>query len=157
MATPKRTEILQGIETKLATITIANGYNNTVKKTSYGFIPLSKNTQYPTVSLIPLSSNYAPLTNTEYTSGSDSNTLDGWNVAIIGYVREKHSEEALTQAMEKLIQDIVKAMLDDHTLGLSYVNTVYLVSIDSVVDVDANIGSVEVIIAVKYDFTKSAP
>jgi len=153
----KRLSILQAIETKLATITTGAGYNNTLAKTSYGFIDLGRIVEYPVVSLISSEANYIPMTNTEYTSGSGINSTDGWDIAIIGYCQASKEEEYLTIAMENLIEDIVKCILLDHTLGLSYVQNAYLKGVDSIIDIENALGAVVIMISVKYDFGKSAP
>lgn len=153
----KRIEILQAIETKLATITTGAGYNNTVQKTSYGFIDLSRVQEFPVVSLISSEANYVPMTNTEYTAGSAISSTDGWDIGIIGYCQASKEEEHLTIAMENLVEDIIKAILLDHTLGLSYVENAYLKGIDTLIDVEGTTGSVVIMISVKYDFPKNAP
>ena len=153
----KRVEILQALNTKLATITTGNGYNFTIADTSYGFLDLSKTIEFPVISLIPSDANYVPMTNTEYTSGSSIDSTDGWDVAIIGYCQSSQEQEHLTIEMEKFIEDIVKAILSDHTLGLSYVQNCYLKSISSLTDIEETVGTVVIMTSVKYDFNKSTP
>ena len=154
----KRLEILQTIDSTLANITTANGYNSDLAAHSYGFKDYSQVNSFPSVYLLPGDSQYTPLTNTEYTAGSSATNESGWLISVIGYVKSSNRvDEQLTQQMENLIEDIIKAMLSDHRLGLSYVVGVYLASVSSYIDIEQSIGIVQVIFTIKYDFEASAP
>jgi len=154
----KRLEILQTIDSTLANITTANGYNTDLAEHSYGFKDYSQVNNFPSVFLLPGDSQYTPLTNQEYTAGSSPNSESGWLISVVGYVKSSSREDkVLTQNMENLIDDIVKAMLSDHRLGLSYVVGVYLVSINSYIDVEQSIGIAQIIFSIKYDFQAGAP
>jgi len=154
----KRAQILLAIKTQLKTIAQSGGYNSTVKKVSYGYIPLSKVSVYPTVCLIPLDGVFAVLTNNEYTSGSGRNSLDGWPIAVISYVQNKKGEEKLSDSRENMIEDIIKCMFVDRHLGLpAFVHTVYYVSCEGTLDMEDSIATISQIFSVKYDFDISAP
>jgi len=151
MADSVRLQILKAMKLKL------QGVSN-VAEVSYGFIPMSTVTQFPTICMVPMQTPYRPLTNTEYTTGADRNTADGWPVAVIGYVKCSTGPENFTDAMEDLLKDIFTVLLADHTLGLSsYVNNCYLMSTDTEIDVQRNVGAVVATFAIKYDFTKGSP
>lgn len=153
----KRLEILNAIKAKLLLIKRQDGYNSDVVEASIAYIPQSKVVSYSTICLLPLESNYKPLTQSEYTTGTNAMSIDGWPIVIIGYCRTDIGDEKLTAAMENLVQDIIKAILSDYTLGLNYVNNCYLVAIDTVQDLKSEVGVVYVSVAVKYDFEKSEP
>lgn len=154
----KRRQILSAVKTKLQNITVANGYNHNLKKASYGFQMYNNVVEFPSCYMITYPAGYVPLTNEEYTSGGDRLGIDGWRIQIVGYVKTSLGEERLTDEQEDLIEDIVKAMLVDHTLGLSsFVNNCYLVEIDSSVDIQANVGVVVITFNIKYDFDKDVP
>lgn len=154
----KRQQILSAIKTQLKVIQHSGGYNDTVKKVSYGYIPPSKVSEYPTVCLIPLDGIFTPLTMDEYTSGAGRNVTDGWPVAVISYVRNLKGEEALSDSREEMIEDVAKAMFTDRHLGLSsFVHSVYYVSCEGTLDVEDNTATITQIFSVKYDFGITAP
>ncbi len=154
----KRLQILQAIKAQLNTIAHASGYNDTVKKVSYGYIPYNSVNQYPTICMIPLDGLFTPLTNNEYTSGTGRQTTDGWPIAIISYVKNQVSEEALSEARENMIEDVVKAMMSDRHLGLpSFVHSTYYVSAEGTLDVEDSVAVVTQIFSIKYDFDIDEP
>ena len=154
----KRRQILSALKTKLQGITTGNGYNTTVKKVSYGYIPISKVSEYPTICMIPLDGIFTPLTNCEYTSGAGRNTTDGWPVAIISYVQNTANEEALSDSRENIIEDIAKCILADHNLALaSFFHNAYYISCEGTLDIENSLATVTQIFSIKYDFNKSAP
>ena len=157
VADSKILQILQAFKTKLQTITIANGYNFTLKKVTYGFVGFDNVKEHPTVCLVTYPIPFEPLTNSEYTSGGGRNTADGWRIGVIGYVDSTRGEEDLTDQCVNLIEDIIEAMLADHTLGLSaFVNNCYLVNADWAPNDENTKGTVIVYFDVKYDFPKTA-
>ncbi len=154
----KRAQILSAIKTQLQTIKTANGYNNNIKKASYGYIPYSKVGQYPTVCLIPLDGIFTALTNGEHTSGSGRNSLDGWPIAVMSYVKNKVGEEELSDSRENMIEDVAKCMLSDRHLGLpAFVHNTYYVSCEGTLDIEDSIATITQIFSIKYDFDISAP
>jgi len=154
----KRAQILSAIKTKLQTIAHSAGYNDTVKKVSYGYIPYSKVNQYPTVCLIPLDGIFEPLTNDEYTSGTGRNTTDGWPIAVISYVKNKVGEEELSDSRENMIEDVAKAIMLDRHLGLpAFVHTTYYVSCEGTLDLEDSVATITQIFSVKYDFDITTP
>jgi hypothetical protein len=151
MSDSVRLQILKALRTKLKNVA-------GVKRVSYGFLNPSQATEFPTICMIPLNTPYWPLTNNEYTTGNERNTIDGWPIAVIGYVKTDVGSEKLTDAMEGLIKEIMTAVLADHTLGLStYVKNCYLINTDLEIDSGENFGTVFVTFAVKYDFNKDSP
>ena len=152
MADSVRLQIRKALKTKLQNVAAA-------KVVSYGFISPSKITEYPTICMIPLLTPYWPLSsNNEYTSGGDRNAIDGWPIVVIGYLKSETQTEAFADESENLIQEIITAVLADHTLGLStYVQNCYLVNTDIEIDMTQNVGTVFVTFAVKYDFNKDTP
>lgn len=154
----KRLQILKALKAQLQLITHATGYNDTVKHVTYGYLPMSSVNQHPTICMIPLDGIFTPLTSEEYTSGSGRNSLDGWPVAILSYVMNKRSEEALSESRENMIQDVVKAMNTDRHLGLpSFVHSTYYVSCEGTLDVEESKAAITQIFSIKYDFDISAP
>lgn len=154
----KRLQIKQALKTKLQAIQINNGYHNDLNVITYGYLPFSKVVERPAVCMISLTEPVVPLTSFEYTSGASRDSLDGWPIAIIGYVQSDKDEEALATEMENLIEDIVICLLADHTLGLAnFVNNCYLINIDEVVDAEQNSGTVMITFMIKYDFDKGVP
>ena len=154
----KRSQILSALKTKLLTITTGNGYNSSVRKVSYGYIPISKVSEYPTVCMIPLDGIFTPLTNSEYTSGAARNTTDGWPIAIISYVQNSAGEEELSDSRENIIEDVAKCILLDHNLALaSFVHNAYYISCEGTLDLENSIAVITQIFSIKYDFDKSAP
>ncbi len=158
MAVSKRLQILRALKTKLENIKTVNSYNNNIKRVTYSFISYTKVREFPQITMIPLVHQYVPLTNMEYTAGGSRNTIDGWRIAIIGYVKASRGEGNLQDAMEELLQDIKTAILADHTLGLSpFVHNAYLRTDDTEMDEEQTVGTVTAIFEVKYDFDKSVP
>jgi hypothetical protein len=158
VADSKRLQILKALKEQLKLIAHATGYNDTVKNVTYGYLPLSKVNQYPTICMIPLDGIFTPLTNDEYTSGGGRNTLDGWPVAILSYVKNARSEEALSDSREKMIQDVVRAINTDRHLGLpSFVHSTYYVSCEGTLDIEESIAVVTQIFSIKYDFNIDEP
>lgn len=158
----KRKDILDAIKTKLETISIINGYNHDISKISKDFFHYSQvpADEFPALCLVVGDSNYHPLTQEEYTSGNSTNDINGWFISIMGYVTPDESdEELLSDKKENLIEDIVKCILSDHTLGLSgYVRNAYLAAIyDHSANISDNLGAVQVVFNIKYDFNKSSP
>lgn len=153
----KRLDILNAIKTKIDLIKRQDGYNNDVIDSSISYIPISRIKSYATVCLLPLESIYIPKTNYGYTTGSNAVSIDGWPIVIVGYCKTGIGEGNLTEAMENLVEDILKVLFIDHTLGLSYVMNCYLVAIDHAADLKTQIGTVYVTVAVKYDFDKVSP
>jgi len=158
VADSKRQQILAALKTQLQKIKEVDGYKNTVKKVSYGYIPYSKVSEFPTICMIPLDAIFSPLTNTEYTSGADRNSLDGWPIAIISYVRNDAGEEELSDSREEIIEDVVKAMLSDRHQGLSsFVHSTYYISVAGTIDDKGTIATIDQIFSIKYDFDETAP
>ena len=154
----KRIAILQAIDDAVAEITAANGYNLTLASHTYGYVDYTQVNSFPAVCMIPGDSPYVPLTNTEYTSGSSRGGEAGWLISVIGYVHVPTAEDKqMTEQMEYLIEDLVKAVLADHRLGLSYVAGIYLASISRYIDFEQAVGIVQLIFSVKYDFEASSP
>jgi len=161
MSDSKRIQILNAFRTKLQNIKVEDGYNFTPDKVYRDFIPYEVvSLSYdPVICLLPGESLYHPLTSEEYTSGSSSNDIDGWFISVIGYVQAHNEEDDLINEMEKLIQDILTAMLTDHRIGLStFVANVHLRSIMPHFPSDQDTkGIVQCIFTCKYDFNKSSP
>ncbi len=154
----KRLNILKAIDNAVANITTANGYNTTLAAHSYGYRDYSQINEFPSVYLLPGESQYVPLTNLEYTSGTSRNSESGWIISVIGYVKSSTREDKqMTEDIENLTEDLIKAVLEDHRLGLSYVAGIYLVSIARYIDVEQSIGITQVIFSIKYDFEASTP
>lgn len=156
----KRKEILTTLQTQLSTISVSNGYNNDVNNVSLTFKSFEDINEYPEIVILPAASRYAPLTNSEYTSGSAEFSTDGWAVHVFGYVQVQTNvddENFLTKKIEDMIEDIITLMLSDHTIGLSYVRNVYLSDVLPYADWEENRGVAELIFEVKYDFPKTTP
>jgi hypothetical protein len=159
MATSKREQILNAIKTAHDSITTLNGYNNTLARNTSAYLMPSdlSHADTPAVCLLPGISQITPLTNCEYTSGGSSNNLDGWAISAIGYVKKTTPEQLKTDT-ENLIADMIKAVQVDPKLGLSdFVRNTTLTSIISYPDYQDNLGSVQLIWVVKYDFEKENP
>lgn len=155
MADSKRLQILKAFATQMLNIKRADGYNFDIQRASHGYIRPSQALECPCAGVLSLSSNYYPLTRNEYTSGGSIQGIDGWPVAVIGYVKTAVDDQALAKAMEDFIKDIETAVLADHTLGLSFVHNAYLQTVDSIPDDSTgNFGTIMVIFRVKYDFEK---
>lgn len=165
MADSKRLEILKTIASSLAAIRIANGYNfdfSTTKVTRV-FVPIDKvdltNMPFSIIESGP--AEYTPLTSGEYTAGSDRYSLDGWNVLIYGYVNANTDidRDALLQdQVEKYIEDVVKKLMADVSLGLSYVRHIYYRGVMPYADdLKRNVTAILLRFEVKYDFEVSAP
>jgi hypothetical protein len=108
--------------------------------------------------LIPLDGIFTALTNSEYTSGSGRNSLDGWPIAVMSYIKNKVGEEELSDSREEMIEDIVKCMLSDRHLGLpAFVHSTYYVSCEGTLDLEQSVATITQIFSVKYDFDISAP
>ncbi len=155
----KRTQILTKLDEQLTQISTANGYNNTLKYHTRGFIDYNQlgGAQFPATCLAVGSSSYTPLTNTGYTSGTALQSLDGWLVSTIGYVKAA-TQERIGDAIEDMVEDILKAVFTDIHLGLNtFVRSVTLQQINSYLDLEENVGVIEIIWAIKYDFERDDP
>jgi len=158
----KRRQILSALKSAIDDITTANGYNNDLQGNYLDFVMYDAVKSYPAVTYIVGDSDYSPLAygqNAQYAAGSGYNSVDGWDISVIGYVkadRDTSFSGTLSTAIEDLIEDILKAVLGDHTLGLSFVQNIYLVRIlrDTV---DEMHGICQIDFEVKYDFTIDAP
>jgi hypothetical protein len=159
----KRLNILQAWEDQLeTTVKKLDGYNNDLSdaQVTLTWKDMDNIQDFPFVVLASGDAQYYPLTQTEYTSGNSRQGPDGWTVAAYCYQSSSddiNNEGLLTQAMEKLAEDVVKATLSDVTLGLSYVHHIYLRAVLSYLDDSRPVGVMQLVFEIKYDFDKSAP
>ncbi len=160
----KRKDILLAIESQLANISIAGGYNNDIspsqvslKWRGYDDILTS---EFPQLFILSGDALYSPKTNNSYTSGGSIDSLDGWDISVLGYVHvatDIDSEGLLSKKLEDLIEDVIKVMFTDKHLGKDYVLNVYLKAVQPYLDFENNIGIFRIIYGVKYDFVETAP
>jgi len=157
----KRKQIIDALVAKLQTITTANGYNTDAGAAVYkSFVAYTDLREFPALTLLIGDSSYSPLTATRYTSGTTSESADGWAISVIGYVKVANNvghAGVMTDAVEDLIEDVVKAVLSVYNLGLSFVHNVYLAAVLPYEDWDAGVGVAQLIFQVKYDFEKTSP
>lgn len=160
MADHKREQILDNIiSNNIANITTANGYNNNLTSSDYtsAYKVVSQCPVKPFVCLLPGPADYTALTNLEYTSGDSQLKLDGWLISVIAYI-EKSTDEQLKSDMENMNADLIKAMETDPKLGLSsFVRNTTLKRILTYPDWIKNVGMIQQLYAVKYDFTRTSP
>jgi len=143
----RRKQILAALKSAIDNISTANGYNydiglNSLKYHDLTQVPPDK---FPAITYLPGPSSYFPLTNEDYTSGGSYAGIDGWQIGVIGYLQvdsDVSQGANVINAMEDLVEDIVRAVMADEQLGLSFVE---------------NIAIVQVIFSVKYDFPKGIP
>lgn len=149
----KREEILANIETTLAGITTANGYNFDVKEVSRKFIAFSQTQKFPTLIILAGDERLEPQTNLEYTAF--------FEFGILGYVKAAKdiaNEGLLSKELEKLIQDVKKALvMDVHRGHPEYVGMTWLRRVGSYADWDNTIGIFELIGEVEYFYEYSQP
>jgi hypothetical protein len=164
MATSKRQTILQAIETTLQGITVAGGYNNDIGASQVSLKFRSYDdpatTEFPQLIIVSGDSLYTAIAPDRYTSGRSQQTLDGWQIEVLGYVHvetDTADEGLITQALEDLVQDVLKAIFANEDLGLSYVCHTGLRAILPYMDFENNIGVVHIILEVKYDFKRTTP
>jgi len=159
----RRKQILAALKSAIDNISTANGYNydiglNSLKYHDLTQVPPDK---FPAITYLPGPSSYFPLTNEDYTSGGSYAGIDGWQIGVIGYLQvdsDVSQGANVINAMEDLVEDIVRAVMADEQLGLSFVENCYLSAIVPSLDfLDQNIAIVQVIFSVKYDFPKGIP
>ncbi len=161
----KRLQIINAIETRLLEITVANGFDHdlTAKQVSKKyFLPNTQNTaDFPVCLIVPGQAPYAPQANGKYSNTTDPFGVGGWSIGVLVYVHAKtdlDNEGLITEALELLIYDVTKKMLEDRQInGLSFVHNIYLRSIHPGVNVEENIGYAEIVFQVKYAFDKANP
>lgn len=159
----KRRQILEALKEALDNIKTVNGYNYNVGLNSLKYHDLTQvpADQFPAITYIPGPARYFPLTNNDYTSGNSQASYDGWQVGVIGYIKTEtdvNKGADVINALENLVEDIIKAVQADEQLGLSFVENCYLTSVIPSLDfLDQNIAIVQVIFDIKYDFRKGEP
>lgn len=157
----KRTQIIDALVGKLQTITTANGYNTDAGNSVYkSFVTYTDIREFPALTLLIGDANYAPLTNQKYTSGAAAESADGWAISVVGYTKVASNvghAGVMTDAIEELVEDIIKAVLNVYNLGLSFVHNVYLTAVLPYEDWEAGVGVAQIVFQVKYDFEKASP
>ncbi len=142
----KREQILQNVVSSLQTITTASGYNFDVVKVSRKFLPYSKINEFPAVIIVAGPGRIQEHTNYENT--------EMFEIGVIGYIRadkDIENEGLVSQDLEKLIQDIRKAITADvHRGHPDFVIMTWPRRVDPYVDWEQNIGICEVIFEVEY-------
>jgi len=159
----KRRQILAALKAALDDISTANGYNYDVGLNSLKYHDLTQvpPDRFPAITYVPGPSRYHPLTHEDYTSGPSPASIEGWRIGVLGYVKvdtDVTQGADVINALEDLVEDIVKAVLADPQLGLSFVENCYLSEVVPSLDfLDQNVAIVQVIFDVKYDFRKDEP
>ena len=154
-----RQAILTAIDSQLANIKTADGYNNTLQKHTSGFVDYTELAahEFPATCVAAGSSNYVPMTAEKYTSGDAIQANDGWLVSTVGYIKAATQEQIGLQ-QETLIADMIKAILADHHLGMpNYVHNTVLKSVRVYPDMKINVGVVEILWVIKNAFEKDIP
>lgn len=154
-----RIQIINALINQLKNIEIKDGYNFS-PEVADDFISLDEVSldSLPLITLYPDDSNYLPLTNNEYTSGSnDQRDYDGWPISVIGYLKV---EDNFITETENFNQDILKSIFSDIHLGIpSIVNNIYLKKIFKPIKVGGNFSKAIVhhVYGIKYDFSIQNP
>ena len=163
MSTPIRLQILEALQAQLLTITQINGYNYNIGGVDLDFKSLDQipRDSFPYICIQNGMSDYFPLTNLEYTSGRDQNSIDGWQVGIIGYLKQDGTKTEFSKITELFNQDIINCIQANPQLGVPaiVVNT-YLVRIYEPISSFGEMGQItdminHLIFKIKYDFTKT--
>jgi|GEM_PF-4868590 len=154
----KRLNILKAFDTTLANIDGTGDYNNTLVRHSHKYFTISDlgPGEFPATTVAPGIADFSMLTNCKYTSGPRTQD-EGWIVSTIGYV-SKDTQEDLSEACEDMIEDMLRAILNNDQLGLagSEVHQVILKRImHPFYGLRENAAAVEIFWAVKYDFSKT--
>jgi len=150
----KREVILEALKEALEKISATDGYNNTVQIVSRRFQHYSETPEFPALYII--------------TGPSELKDIDGqrhinrmeFTPGIVGYVKVGEDVGAagiLSQALESLIADIMKAVVQDRHLGQNFVHYTVVESIDPYTDWDNNIGICEIILRIAYKFLDTEP
>jgi len=157
----KRKQIIDALVTKLQTITTANSYNTNAGNSVFkSFVAYTDIREFPALTLLIGDASYLPLTNKKYASGATAESADGWAISVVGYTKVASNighAGVMTDAVEDLIEDIIKAVLSVYNLGLSFVHNVYLTAVLPYEDWDAGVGIAQIVFQVKYDFEKTSP
>ena len=146
----KRQEILDAIVDKLKAVGV---FGDRVYRSMKGEADLS---EFPAASVLAGDAVFSPLTNRDYVAGSQDG-IDGWNIHVVVYGKAPTGDKELAEEMERLIEITIQTLLEDVNLGLSFVQVIYLSQLSRVVFWENNIGMVEFIFQVKYDFEKTNP
>ncbi len=146
MADSRREIILQNVETTLEGISTASGYNFDVQEVSRKYLHYSEVNDFPTIIIIPGPGEKEPHSNLEY--------KERFQIGLLAYVRaDKDIDNAglLSKDLEKLMQDIQKALLVDPQRGNpGWAVMTWLRRIEPYADWEQNIGICEIIIEVEY-------
>ena len=161
--TSKRETIIEYIrETIIPKINGEGNYNLSVTNITRRFRPFDEYQNYPAVFISDdLPVDYTPLTNTEYTTGKDTqNIQEGMQVLINGYVQLDETDSGdtgkLSTELNKIYSDLIIAMFSDLTFG-DNVCSVALISTKNSIDwIGQRIGYVTQIYSIKYDFEPTA-
>lgn len=109
----KRQDIFGNVKSAFDLITVAGGYNNTIRHTGIGlkhYTELAAD-KFPALMVAGADERRENVTNTHYKSEME--------ISVVGYVKSAsaHDPAALEQALNQLIADATKALYVDHTRG----------------------------------------
>lgn len=117
------------------------------------FVTESDVSEFPVAMVLSGDATYTPYTSGRYEA-------DAWDIHVLILAKvETDIDNAgtLNEELERLVDVVVKAILDDPTLGYCFVTGLHLSDISRVYLWDENVGTIEIIFRVKYDFEKTNP
>jgi len=162
--TSKQESILNEIETVALPLIDGTGhYNLSLGKISRRMIDYTKlsASDFPAVCIMDESDVSFTLIATPFsmtTGRSPGNIEDGWQIALVGWVKSEvdtEDEGLLQKEMIKLQSDLMIAMMIDPTRG-GYAKCTIPIGQGKRIDYINNTGEVIVIFSIKYDFNPKA-
>jgi len=160
MTDSKSRQILAKLFTLMGTINTANGYRTAaVDRVTYEFLTPDQINEKVTICVVAGDTPYTRLTSNKYTTGQGLQTLDGFRVSLILYLKSIQDTTKTGLAvleLEDLAADVIECLGKSDWSALPFYGLHMLVGSFRYPSIAQGVHAHQLVIEVKYDFDDTA-